>query len=119
MPVCAGVSLSASQLEGEHVTLATCPSSLVLRVPGQLFREIVSSLSQLTVLYGPAESIDESAVITILKSVLKSEVSNRHDAHFAHIVQPSSQSDYEKRYPTLTDDIADVLVQVQRNKLGL
>lgn len=65
--------------DGE-VVVCKYENSAVLRVP---------------VLYGPVETVEESAVTTLITSVLNSS-------------QPTRLSDYEIRYPTHVDDVARV-----------
>ena len=64
--------------------LLSPPDSLVLRVP---------------VLYGPVEALWESAVTCLLPLVQNSQA-------------PVTVSNYEKRYPASTCDIADIVCQI-------
>ncbi|BFZ15005.1 hypothetical protein BsWGS_18043 [Bradybaena similaris] len=69
-----------SKAAGEKVVLAS-PGNLVLRVP---------------VLYGPVETLDESAV-TVLFSKVKD------------VSKPAEMNHNEKRYPTLCSDLAEAI----------
>ena len=57
------------------------------------------------VLYGPVEPVSESAVTTLLTAVLNSS-------------QPASLSDYEQRYPTHVEDVAEVCEQLASRQLA-
>ena len=70
-----------SKRDGE-VAVLKYPGLAVLRVP---------------ILYGPLESLDESAVTILFKAVLDSST-------------PAKMSDYEQRYPTHVDNCAQVCV---------
>ena len=72
-----------SKRAGESMILKIDPSAIILRVP---------------VLFGPVESLEESAVTTIFSAVLgEKNVNNDH---------------WAIRYPTFTPDIADVLFKI-------
>ena len=70
-----------SKRDGE-VAVLKYPGNGVLRVP---------------ILYGPIESLGESAVTTLFSAVLNTE-------------KPANLSDYERRYPTHVSDCAQVCV---------
>lgn len=72
-----------SKLDGESAVLQGNRCAAVLRIP---------------VLYGPVESLEESAV-TIIFKVVKTGA-------------PAKLSDYERRYPTHVDDVANVCSQL-------
>lgn len=72
-----------SKRAGEIEALKVNPQSIILRVP---------------VLYGPIESLEESAVTTIFSTVLQKSTSKND--HWAI------------RYPTFTPDIADALFEI-------
>ena len=78
-----------SKLDGEKVVLQQGNTTAVLRIP---------------VLYGPVESLDESAVTVIFKSVKSGA--------------PTKMSDFERRYPTHVDDVAAVCCQLASCSLG-
>ena len=85
-------SYGKSKREGEIAVLSTCHEYVILRVP---------------ILYGDVESLDESAVITVVKSML-----NAADG------EPIKAENWAIRYPTLTDDVADVIKQILLFKEG-
>ena len=59
---------------------------------------------RIPILYGQVENLDESAVTTLFKAVMKTS-------------QACVMSDYEKRFPTHCDDLAVVLRQMAEKKL--
>lgn len=71
-----------TKLAGETAVRETLPAALVLRVP---------------VLFGQIETLDESAVTTIAKSVISN--------------QQQTLDHWAVRYPTSTDDVAAVIAQ--------
>ena len=85
-------SYGESKRAGEIAVLSACHEYAILRVP---------------ILYGCVESLDESAVISVVKSILNAADGEQIKADNRAI-----------RYPTLTDDIADVIKQMLLFKEG-
>jgi len=75
-----------SKLDGERAVAELCPDYTILRVP---------------ILYGSVESLEESAVTTLTLKMLDAKPDEK-----------LIFEDWATRYPTLTDDIADVLRQM-------
>jgi len=78
-----------TKLEGEGEVLKTSSGNIVLRVP---------------ILYGEVEFVDESAVTTLFKCV--------KDASKVTV-----QDHYARRFPTLVDDVADIIQQIIQKKM--
>ncbi|XP_019639926.1 PREDICTED: methionine adenosyltransferase 2 subunit beta-like [Branchiostoma belcheri] len=78
-----------SKLAGEMMALEIAKDGAVLRVP---------------MLYGPVETVDESAVTVLFRAVQNSE-------------KTANLSDYERRYPTHVGDIAAVCRQLSEKRL--
>ncbi|XP_067012414.2 methionine adenosyltransferase 2 subunit beta [Anabrus simplex] len=78
-----------TKLQGEEATRAASQDHIILRVP---------------VLYGPVETLSESAVTVLLETL-------RNTTKFCKV------SDYEKRCPSHVDDIAEICFQLSSKKL--
>ncbi|GFY48673.1 methionine adenosyltransferase 2 subunit beta [Trichonephila inaurata madagascariensis] len=78
----------ATKLEGEKNVLEVNPDSCVLRIP---------------ILYGVEEYIGESAVSSLIKLLLQKE--------------PVRVSNFERRYPSHTSDVAAIVFQLVEKKL--
>ncbi|XP_071453076.1 methionine adenosyltransferase 2 subunit beta isoform X1 [Hetaerina americana] len=77
-----------TKLEGEIKTLKTNEENMVLRIP---------------VLYGPVEKLEESAVTTLLEPLMD-------------VSKPCNMSNYERRYPAHTQDIAEICLLLAEKK---
>lgn len=81
-----------SKLDGEHAILSSGCCASVLRVP---------------ILYGPCETLDESAVTILAQNMLASRAGE----------SPLKMEHWATRYPTLTDDVALVLRQMAARQI--
>ena len=75
-----------SKRAGEIAVLSTCSDSAILRVP---------------ILYGEVEYLEESAVITLTRTLLDAQDDEK-----------VTFENWAVRHPTLTDDVADVIRQM-------
>ncbi|XP_046395533.1 methionine adenosyltransferase 2 subunit beta-like [Ischnura elegans] len=79
-----------TKLDGEIETLKISEENLVLRIP---------------VLYGSVEKLSESAVTVLLESLLNTS-------------KQCNMSNYERRYPSSTEDIAEICLALAEKKLA-
>lgn len=89
-PTCPMNFYGRSKLAGEEVVREVLPDGCALRVP---------------ILYGPIESLEESSVTMVARAVIESQGNEL------------ALDDWQVRYPTLTDDVAVVLLGMARHRL--